>query len=39
LQEAWVDAEAAIRMVTGLRNPNINRHIADPSALVRYVAA
>ncbi len=39
LQEAWVETEAAIRMLTGLPIPNINRHAADPSALVRYVAA
>jgi len=39
VQEAWVDTKAAIGMLRGLGNPNFDRHAADPSALVRYVAA
>jgi hypothetical protein len=39
LECAWPAAETTIKAVTGIRNPNFNRHAAAPAALVRYVVS
>lgn len=38
-EEAWQNANSTIKALTRIRNLNVDRYLADPKALIHYVAA